>query len=362
MPSPTRAVIDLDALRHNLAVIREQSGGKPIMAVVKADAYGHGAMLVSGALSRAGVDRFAVATLPEAIQLRAGGIQGRILVFGMPLTAELGLFEEHRLELAVGSVEVLEALLAGQWRITVHLQVDTGMTRLGLAPTQAANALSRLLEHDLLDVASVFTHFTTADLPGDEQTPDQLKRWRQVRASRPRGLEVHASASGGVFTSAAVAMESDVIRAGIALYGLYEPAQDVTPMPLRPVMQLVSRISRVQQVTPGTPVSYGGRWRAPTFGTVLTIAAGYADGLPRCISGQAKLGVGNTLLPIVGTICMDMCMAFTEGPASDFQIGDDVVVWGPGGPSVAEIARQANTITYEIACGVGSRVDRIARR
>ncbi len=362
MVSPTRAVVDLGALRHNLSVIRDRSGQKPVMAVVKANAYGHGALLISEALLEAGVDRFAVATLPEAIQLRRGGIDGRILVFGMPAAAELGPFEEHSLELAIGSVEILEALLAGRWRIRVHLQVDTGMMRLGIAPSDATEALLRLSDHPDLEVAAVFTHFTSADLPGDVQTRDQLARWRDVRASLPAGLETHASASGGVFTSAGVAMESDIIRAGIALYGLYEPAQDVKPEPLRPVMRLVSRIVRIQHVSPGTPVSYGGRWRAPSSGTVITVAAGYADGVPRCLSGLAKVGIGGHLVPVVGTICMDMFMAFSDDPAVHFRVGDDVVVWGPGGPSVSEVALQANTIPYEIVCGVASRVDRVENR
>lgn len=361
MVSPTRAVVDLDALRHNLSLIRRRSGDKPVMAVVKANAYGHGALLVSRALAESGVDRFAVATLPEAIQLREGGIKGRVLVFGMPLETELGFFEEHDLELAIGSVEILEAVLASSSRIRVHLQIDTGMTRLGLAPSAAADALSRLSRHPSVEVVAAFTHFTSADLPGDQQTQDQLARWREVLSSLPPGLETHASASGGVFTSGDVAAESDVIRAGIALYGLYEPASDTQPEGLRPVMQLVSRIARVQRVEAGTPVSYGGRWRATSPGTVITVAAGYADGVPRCISGAAHVGIGGELLPVVGTICMDMCMAFTERPAAHFRVGEDVVVWGPGGPSVSEVAAQAGTIPYEIVCGVGSRVNRVAR-
>jgi alanine racemase len=362
MDSPTRAVIDLGALRHNLSVIRERSGQKPLMAIVKANAYGHGALLVSRTLSKAGVDRFAVATLPEALELRRGGVKERILVLGMPIGIELELFERHNLELAIGSVEILEALLAGRWRISVHLEVDTGMTRLGISPSDAMGALRRLSDHPHLEIAAVFTHFSTADIPGDEQTLDQLARWKLVRSSLPAHLETHASASGGVFTSPDVARQSDVVRAGIVLYGLYEPGSDVKPEPLRPVMQLISRIARVQRVEPGTPVSYGGRWRAPSSGTVITVAAGYADGLPRRLFGLAHVGIGDNLLPVVGTICMDMCMAFTDDPEAHFDVGEDVVLWGPGGPSVSELALLADTIPYEIVCRVGSRVDRVERR
>lgn len=358
MDSPTRAEIDLAAIRHNLAVIRRASS-RPVMAVVKANAYGHGASRVSQCLQGAGVERFAVATLPEALQLRKAGLTARIQVFGVPLPGEIEAFSRHGLELTISTPELLKTVLAGDFALGTHLHIDTGMMRLGLPVDRTLEAVEALRKKPGVSLRGVLTHFASADLPGSGQTQDQLGRWRAVRSKLPADLEVHASSSGGVFTSPDVAGESDIVRAGIALYGLYDPATDVPAPGLRPAMRLVTRISRIESIAEGTPVSYGGRWRAPTDGRILTLAVGYADGLPRSLSSTGQVGLRNHLLPIAGTVCMDMAMVFVDDPAIAAQPGERVVLWGPGGPSVLDVARLANTIPYEIVCGVGARVDRV---
>lgn len=358
MDSPTRAEIDLAAIRHNLGVIQRASS-RPVMAVVKANAYGHGGYRVSQCLRDAGVERFAVATLPEAIHLRNKGLTARIQVFGVPRPGEIEAFARHRLELTISTRELLSTVLASDLELDAFLHIDTGMMRLGLPVDRTREAVEALRQKPGITLRGVLTHFASADLAGSGQTPDQIGRWREVRSHLPEGLEVHASSSGGVFTSPDVARESDIVRAGIALYGLYDPATDVPAPGLRPAMRLVTRIARVEPIEAGTPVSYGGRWRAPTDGRILTVAAGYADGLPRSLSSTGQIGLRNHVLPIAGTVCMDMSMAFIDDPSVAAEPGEQVVLWGPGGPSVLDVARLANTIPYEIVCGVGARVDRI---
>ncbi|NNE70805.1 MAG: alanine racemase [Rhodothermales bacterium] len=358
MRAPTRAEISLAAIRRNLDLIRTASG-RPVMAVVKANAYGHGAIPVSSSLVEAGVERFAVATLPEAVALRDAGLKGRVLVFGVPHPDELEAFVDHGLELTVSTPELLTAVLEGGLPLAVQLQIDTGMVRLGLPTAGTAEAIQALSSHPSVSLTGVFTHFASADLEGNPQTAAQLEAWRQIRALVPAGVETHAAASGGVFTSLGVAAESDVIRAGISLYGLYDPAADVPAPGLQPAMRLLSRVVRIQEVTAGTQVSYGGRWTAPGSGRILTIVSGYADGVPRALSSRGHVGLGPHRLPIAGTVCMDMFMAFTEDPAVEARVGDEVVIWGPGGPSVLEVARIAGTIPYEIVCGVSQRVERV---
>ncbi len=358
MHSPTRAIIDLPALRHNLSLI-ERGSGLPVMAVVKANAYGHGVEGISSALADAGVKRFAVATLPEAIALRESGLSQRIQVFGAPRADELEAFSRHGLELTISTTQLLEACLQTRVPLAVQLQLDTGMVRLGLPPEETRTALERITEVPALTLTGVFTHFASADLAGKRQTTEQLAVWREIRAQLPPGMEAHASATGGVFTTPAVKGMSDLVRAGIGLYGLYDPSGDVPDGGLRPVMRLVSRVVRVEAIRRGTPVSYGGRWTAPENGRIITVACGYADGLPRSLSSRGQVGIGGTLYPIAGTVCMDMCMAFAPPNSPGVRVDDEVTLWGTGGPSVLEVARLAGTIPYEIVCGVSQRVARV---
>lgn len=358
MHAPTVAEVSLGALARNVEVLRRAADGRPLMAVVKADAYGHGAVPVSRRLVELGVDRLAVATLPEALELRKAGVGARILVFGAPLPQDLPAFCDADVEVTVSSEPLLEAVLRAEVPLKAHLKVDTGMTRLGLAPREAAGALHRLERSRHVALEGVCTHFAASDAPGDPATQVQLDRWQSfLDAAGPLPCPTHLAASGGVLSSPQVLEASDIIRPGIALYGLYETASPLTEA-LEPVMCLRSRVARVVHVPRGTPVSYGGRWTAPADTRIATVAAGYADGLPRRTGGQAEVLVAGKRAPVVGTVCMDMCMVHLPDRDHAVEVGDPVVLFGGPGPSCGEWAAWAETITYEIVCGISRRVRR----
>ncbi|MFT5143215.1 MAG: alanine racemase [Rhodothermales bacterium] len=357
--SPTIAEVDLGALRRNLATIRRRVAPRPVMAVVKANAYGHGAERVAQCLLAEGVQHFAVATLDEGIALRQAGISGNILVFGAPLPAELPWFAENELDLTVGSESILMAVLQCDTPLRVQLLVDTGMTRLGLEPQRAISALAMLGGAGHVALTGVCTHLAGADLPDRARTTAQLATWSDFLASaRPVGCPVHVAASGGCWTSPEALKHSDLVRAGISLYGLYEPSGDTAPDVLEPVARLISRVARVQRIGAGTAVSYGGRWKAPYETRVATIAAGYADGVPRSLSNVGRVGIRGRLFPMVGTICMDMLMVHIDDPDFPMSEGDEVVLFGRGGPSCSEQAEKALSITYEMVCRISGRVAR----
>jgi alanine racemase len=356
--SPTTAEVDLGALRRNLDTIRRRVAPRPVMAVVKADAYGHGAERVSRCLLEAGVQQFAVATLPEGVALRRAGIGGSILVFGAALPAELPWFAKNELDLSVGSESMLLAVLQYEVPLRVQLHVDTGMTRLGLGPQRAIGALSMLRAADHINLTGVSTHLASASRPDQTQTTAQLATWTDFLASvGPLDCPVHVAASSGCWLPE-VLKHSELVRTGISLYGLYGPSGDTAPETLEPVARLVSRVARVQTIGAGTTVSYGGHWRAPHETRVATIAAGYADGIPRLLSNVGRVGIADRLFPMVGTICMDMLMVHIDDPNFDVSEGDEVVLFGRGGPSCAEQATKAQSSAYEMVCRISRRVPR----
>lgn len=375
-PASAIAEIRLEALRNNLALLRDRAAGLDVMAVVKADAYGHGAVPVSRFLAGEGVTTFAVATLSEAIALRESGLEHRILVFAAPIPAQMDLYVRHGLEVTVTSPEVADAVIDTARRmgpIRAHVKIDTGMGRIGLAPEDSVVVIRRLERAASVEIAGIWTHFATSDEPGDPWVAEQWRRFREVTA-RLGGLPapLHAANSGGLLCNP-VAIDPGVVssvRLGIALYGLYgsleptsgsKPAQVPEPLPgLLPVMRFVTRITQIKTVAAGTPISYGLSWRAPRETRIGTLAIGYADGYRRRLSNRAEVGVGGVRCPVAGRVCMDMTMIDLgpEGEGPQARVGDEVVLFGEGGPSPFEVARWAETITYEIVCGITDRVSR----
>lgn len=358
--APTVAQISASALTHNLDLLRRRSGERALMAVVKADAYGHGAVRVARHLSGRGVEQFAVATLPEALALREAGQQARILVFGAPMPDELATYGKWDLEAAVVSRASLEAVLSSGVPLRVHLKVDTGMGRLGLTAPDALEALRRLDGASGLELAGIWTHLASADDPGSPFNSVQLERWHEfLHQAGGAPAPVHVSASAGPADNPDVMAHSDVVRVGIALYGLYQAQGAFAPHRQKPAMRLVSRVAHVKDVPAGTPISYGGTWVAPERCRIATVAAGYADGYPRRLSNVASVGIAGVRCPVVGKICMDMLMARLPLDGPEAAPGDEVVLFGEGGPSCHEVACWAGAITYEIVCGVSSRVPRL---
>ncbi len=358
--SRTWATVDLDAIAHNVGAIRSRlPTGTAFMAVVKADAYGHGAVEVSRAAIDAGAGWLGVATADEAFELRAAGVRAPLLVFGPVPDALIPAAVDADCVLTIADESFVSALhhQAGA-RARVHLKVDTGMTRLGVAP-EAVDSLLRAIDPARVSVEGVFTHLACADEPDSAMTRGQLAAFdasaRIVRARWPHVLQ-HAAGSAGALGVPEAAL--DMVRIGIALYGV-APAPHLTDLPLRPAMILSSSVARVRRVARGTPVSYGATYRTRRDTTVVTVPVGYADGYPRALSGIGEMTIEGRRVPIAGRVCMDYTM-LDVGDAV-VREGDVVTVFGGDLPA-AIVAEAAGTIAYELFCRVGRRVPRIYLR
>lgn len=338
------------------------------MAVVKADAYGHGAVPIAEVLHEEGVRHFAVARPAEGIRLRKAGLTDRILVLGAPFPAQLSVYTTHDLDATISSVDAARAACkhgrAAQ-PIRVHVKVDTGMGRLGLSPETAPEVIAQLSEAPGVVLDGVWTHFATADEPESEFAQQQLARFEAVLDTLDVPLgRVHTANTGALLTIGARTHDfaAPLVRTGIALYGLAATADLHARIDLRPVMTLSARVTHLKTVEPGTPVSYGARWKAPRTTRIATLGVGYGDGYPRLCSGRASVRIAGEERPIVGTICMDMCMVDLgppdQSPAADVAVGDDAIMFGPTGPSLYDVADWAETIPYEVCCGISPRVPR----
>jgi len=338
------------------------------MAVVKADAYGHGAVPVVKTLADEGVKHFAVARPAEGRTLRECGVTGSILVLGAPLPSQLQTYAEHDLDVTVPSRDAAEAVRqtgTPTRPFRVHVKVDTGMGRIGLSPEDAPAVIESLIESPAVDLAGVWTHFATADVPESSFAVVQLDRFEQVvSALDDLPGEVHAANTGALFTldGRLDELSAGLVRTGIALYGLAASPDLAERADLRPAMQLSARVTHVKSLPEGASVSYGARWTASSPTRIATLGVGYGDGYPRLGSGRASVRIGGERRPVVGTICMDMCMVDLGPPdgalAARVQAGDEAILFGPDGPSAYDIARWAQTIPYEICCGISPRVPR----
>ena len=366
--APVTATVDLTAVRHNARVLRERADGAEVMAVIKADAYGHGARPVARAAHEAGIRHYGVARLPEGIHLREDGHTGRILVLGAPAPEQVPRYAEYDLDLTVSSADVAAAVLrhaSPTAPLRAHVEVDTGMGRLGLPPNDVPATLNRLADAPGVRLAGLWTHFATADAPGSAFAQTQLDRFRSVVEAVGADVgHVHAANTGALLTIGAPAhgFDASLVRSGIALYGLAATPDLSARLDLRPAMQLTARVTHLKTVPAGTPISYGGHWQAPRRTRIATLGAGYGDGYPRRCSGRASVRVGGATRPIVGTICMDMCMVDLgppdQAPATRVERGDEAVLFGPAGPTAHDVAEWSDTIPYEIFCGVSPRVPR----
>jgi alanine racemase len=348
-----RAVIDTHALHHNLGIIRARAGGARVIAVVKANAYGHG--LVSTALALQGADAFAVARLEEGLALRAAGVTARVVLLeGVFTRAQLEDAAHERLDLVVHDelqVRLLEESGAAQ-RFALWLKVDTGMNRLGFAPARFPAALARI--RSLAPAARevrLLTHLANANEHDDAVTRAQLERFRQV--STGSSYEVSIVNSAGLFGRTATGCQW--VRPGLALYGA-SPFEDATAasLGLKPVMTLTSSVIALRQVAPGEAVGYGGAWVAARDSQIAIVAAGYGDGVPRNLAGGTPVLIEGRAAPLAGRVSMDMLAVDVTG-RHDVHVGSTAVLWGAGLP-VEEVARHAGTICYELLCGVSQRV------
>lgn len=358
--SITVAAIDLSALRSNARVLSAAAKPASLMAIIKANAYGHGAVAIARALSEEGIDFFAVATVAEAWELRNAGINERILVLASPLPEQYAYYEPLGLEMTVARVDTLRYVLEqhrGGINLPFHIKLDTGMTRLGLSAEEFQEAAVELRSSGAA-IAGIWTHLASADDPSDSLTAVQIERFSAaVRESGLSPRETHVMNTGALTAGVGIKPVGERVRVGISLFGA-TGFPSIVDGRIRPVMTFRTRIVQVRTVDAGTGVSYGHRWHAPRATRIATVGAGYADGYPRVLVQNAKVGVGSRLCPIAGTVCMDMFMV-DLGPDATEQPGDPIVLFGSGGPTVDEAARWAGTIPYELLCRVGRRVPRV---
>jgi alanine racemase len=348
-----RAIIDTHALRHNLIVVRAQARGARVIAVVKANAYGHG--LASAALALQDADALAVARLEEGLALRAAGVSNRIVLLeGVFAESQLEDAAHEQLDLVVHDALQIELLersgLAA--RFALWVKIDTGMNRLGFAPQEFPQALARIAR--LVPAARelrLMTHLACANERNDGFTETQVGRFREL--TRGLGYESSIANSAGLFGD--VPLGCHWVRPGIALYGA-SPFEDTTAasLGLQPVMTLMSSVIAVRSVGRGESVGYGGAWRADRDGPVAIVAAGYGDGVPRSFASGTPVLINGVRAPVAGRISMDM-LAVDVSACAPVKVGDSAVLWGAGLP-VEEVARHAGTIPYELLCSVSQRV------
>jgi len=355
-----RALIRLGALKHNLRVVRDAAPNAKVMAVIKANAYGHGMTTIAGSLAEA--DAFAVARLPEAIRLRESGIDRPIVLLSGVLTdQELRSALQWRFELVVHCPEQLELLEnSSAGRVIVWLKIDTGMNRLGFRPEDAERVLKRLKDCDAVDELRLMTHLASADDPDDPTTGDQLDRFQPLLKGFDGAVSIANSPATLGFPEITGARNAlpfsgdNWIRPGIALFGISPFAgQTAAELGLKPVMQFEARLIAIKPLQKGARVGYRGRYESDANSTLGIIAAGYGDGYTRHFRSGTPVLINGRRVPLIGNVSMDL-IAVDLGDSTSDRVGDVATLWGDGLP-VEEVAPWADTIPYELVCGVMNR-------
>jgi alanine racemase len=369
---PAWAEIDLGAIRHNASVLSEVAAPAGLCAVVKAAGYGHGAVPVAEAALGGGATHLAVALVEEGRQLRDGGITAPILVLSQPVPAAMPEVVAAELTPSLYTDEGIEALVAAvqtarrRAPLPVHVKVDTGMHRVGAAPDDAVRLARRVAACPELTLEGVFTHLAVADEIDDPYTDGQLDRFDRVVADlasvgiRPPLLHA-ANSAGALFHPRS---RYDLVRCGIALYGLSPAAEtcdQADVVRLRPALSLRARVSHVKEVEAGSRLSYGLRYRVAERSVIATVPLGYADGVTRSLAGAGgEVLIGGRRYPLGGTVTMDQILVDC-GPGADVAVGDEVALIGRQGDEELgawEWARRTGTVAYEVVCGVSVRVPR----
>ncbi len=364
---PTAARIDLAALEHNYREVVRRAEGRKVLVVVKARAYGHGAATVSRRLLERGADMLGVAIVEEGRELREAGINAPVLVMGPLFPGQAAAVVALRLTPAVFTMPFALALAQAAQernaRVSVHVKIDTGMGRIGIPPETAPDFIADLQRLGNIDVEGLMTHFADADLRDKAFASRQMDRFEALlKTLDARGTRIplrHAANSAAVldFRRALFTM----VRPGLMLYG-YNPLEaGLNKADLMPVLSLVTRIALLKNVPAGVPISYGRTFTTRRESLIATLPIGYADGYSRGLSNKAEALVRGSRAPIVGRVCMDMCMIDVTGVAG-VREGDEVALIGGQGKeriTADELAEKTGTISYEVLCGISARVPRI---
>ena len=371
---PTWAEISISKLRRNFERVRELAGARRVMAVVKADAYGHGAAQVAKVLAEANASWFGVATVEEALELRKAGVTQPILLLGGLYMSDPAHLVEYNLTPSVSSTARLDTYAECARRfgrpIEFHLKVDTGMGRLGVPLDHLGAFLKHYRELQGLRMSGFFTHLASAEDLVATQTEEQEDRFRRAFAElRAQGFTpewIHVSNSAALLGGKVFASEN-LVRVGALLYGYCLPLNTLpgrgpaTLLDFEPILTLKSRVVYLKDVPSGTPLGYGAAFHTRRLSRIATVPVGYADGLSRALSNRGRAGVRGSSARIVGNISMDLTLLdVTDIPG--VEVGDEVVLIGKSGDcsiTALEIAREISTVPYEVLCAIGKRVPRI---
>lgn len=363
---PTTAFVDLDALRRNLDRLRARVGGAKVMAIVKANAYGHGLVPVSRALLRFGADALGVAFLEEGIALRRAGVHAPVVVLGGIIGNQISHFLEHDLEITASSVfkleQIEEVAKAMQKTARIHLKVDTGMERIGMHWDTAAGLFEAAVRSPHVELAGVFSHLANSDAADPGYTRLQLERFLEATSYfERRGLPTptrHLANSGAILQHPDTYF--DMVRPGISLYGLYPSTAVARSVELEPVLSLKTRVVYFKVVRAGSPVSYDGTYVPARDTRVVTLPVGYGDGYSRGLSNRAHVLIHGKRHPVVGRVTMDATMIELGGDSA--YNGDEVVLIGRQGEEqidCEELAAHLGTIPYEVLTNLNTRVPRV---
>ncbi len=365
---PAWAEVDLDALAQNIREVRRLTPkDSMILAAVKADAYGHGAVTSSKVFLEDGADRLGVARLAEAVELRDAGIEAPILNLGYTPEDQYETLIEGDVAATIYTLHQAQALDEAAAKLgakaVAHIKIDTGMNRLGFQPNDdTLRAITKISSLPHIELEGIFTHFAVSDITDKTYTRKQFELFMWVLGElRARGVEPpirHVSNSAAIIDLPEYAL--DMVRPGIMLYG-YEPSNevDLNRVSLKPAMALKARLSNVKVVSEGVGISYGLTYTTKRPSIIGTIPIGYADGYRRALSNRGWVDYQGDRAPIVGRVCMDQCMIDLTD-IGEAEIGDEVTLFGGGcSPSVEETARMLDTIPHEVTCAVARRVPRV---
>ncbi|HMV26296.1 MAG TPA: alanine racemase [bacterium] len=361
---PTHAVIDLAAIAHNMAQIRTRVGSRKIMAIVKANAYGHGICEVTQKAVRSGADYIGVGFLEEALFLRQEDIEAPILVMGGILGYQVKKFVQNDLEITVSSLELAHHIndeIKNQ-KARVHLKIDTGMERIGVTYKQAVEFVRRVAMLPHIEIVGLYSHFATADEENLFFAHTQFERYCEIiDALKKLGIEIpikHIANSGAVMNLDSTYV--DMVRPGISLYGMYPSRFVRRDIQLQPALSLKSKVVFIKRVPAGTGISYGHKYITPQDCNIVTVPIGYGDGYTRLLTNKADVLIRGKRYPVVGAVCMDQLMVNIGDDR--VEIGDEVILIGRSGNeeiTAMELAEKIGSIPYEITCMINARVPRI---
>ncbi len=373
MEHRTWAEVDLDAIAHNIKEIRKITNpSAQLMAVVKADAYGHGFLEVTKTLLENGADRLAVATLREGEQLRSRGVQVPILVLGALMEEDIEDYINFNITPNVFSYETAHAIsyiAEKKEKVTkIHIKLDTGMSRIGFLTGEnnekVVEEIIKISKLPYIEIEGIFSHFSTSDEYDDSYTRLQFKRFMDV-INMLEEREIHIPIKH-ICNSAAIMMypemHMDMVRPGVILYGMYPSDEvDKSKLDLKPAMTLKAKVTLVKEVEPGRGVSYGKEYITDRVTKIATVPIGYADGYLRRLAKEGKMIVHGQQVPIIGRICMDQCMIDVTN-VHNIERGDEVILFSDKGITVDDLARWLDTINYEVTCVIGKRIPRIYKK